>query len=541
MKKIKVIGGGLAGPEAALQAAAAGCEVHLYEMRPHRSTEAHQTSDFAELVCSNSLKSESEFSAPWLLKQEMRRANSFLLLDADATAVPAGHALAVDRELFSARVRQRLEQHSNITIHREEVLTLDEHSDDTITILATGPLTSPALTAELTRLTGSGHLAFYDSISPIVDASTIDMSKVYLAARWDRGTADYINCPFTKEEYNTFLDALTTAEKIEQKPWEQLPADANPTHLAQTAGQGSASAASPEGEASASSADSGHPHEAGAPPMTASPSSVSSSIAPSGHPHEASAPSSPTAPSSERVGSSGQTFVATAAPQKLQYFEGCLPIEETARRGRDTLRFGPMKPAGLTDPRTGRWPYACVQLRQENLRADSYNLVGFQNHLKFGEQARVLRLIPGLEHATFLRFGQIHRNTYIHAPSLLTETLQLRAHPSILIAGQLSGVEGYTESIASGLLAGRYAAALARGSACGFYPGPQPAPRASANGSLTHYITHADHKKFQPANITFDLLPPLEVDLHQKIRDKKERHRLQCERALEAWSEWLGE
>ena len=218
----------------------------------------------------------------------------------------------------------------------------------------------------------------------------------------------------------------------------------------------------------------------------------------------------------------------------MNYFEGCLPIEETARRGRDTLRFGPMKPAGLTNPKTGRWPYAAVQLRQENLRADSYNLVGFQNHLKFGEQARVLRLIPGLEHATFLRYGQIHRNTYIHAPSLLTETLQLRAHPSILIAGQLSGVEGYTESIASGLLAGRYAAALANGLQ------PIPAPRITANGSLTHYITHAETKKFQPANITFDLLLPLEDELRKKIRDKKERHRIQCERALTAWDEWLG-
>ncbi len=493
MKKIKVIGGGLAGPEAALQAAAAGCEVHLYEMRPHRSTEAHQTADFAELVCSNSLKSESENSAPWLLKQEMRRANSFLLLDADATAVPAGHALAVDRELFSQHVRQRLEQHPGITIHREEVLTLDEHDPDTITVLASGPLTSPALTAELTRLTGSDHLAFYDSISPIVDASTIDMSRVYLAARWDKGTADYINCPFTRDEYNTFLDALTSAEKIEQKSWEQLPSDNNPTHLANTTAVS-------------------HESQAGAPSMTVSPSWVGSSGIPSGPPREA---------------------PARAASATLQYFEGCLPIEETARRGRDTLRFGPMKPAGLTDPRTGRWPYACVQLRQENLRADSYNLVGFQNHLKFGEQARVLRLIPGLEHATFLRYGQIHRNTYIHAPSLLTETLQLRAHPSILIAGQLSGVEGYTESIASGLLAGRYAAALARGL------DPTPAPRASANGSLTHYITHADHKKFQPANITFDLLPPLEEELRKKIRDKKERHRLQCDRALEAWQTWL--
>ena len=453
MMKIKIIGGGLAGPEAALQAASFGCQVDLYEMRPHRSTEAHQTADFAELVCSNSLKSESENTAPWLLKQEMRRANCFLLREADATAVPAGHALAVDRVEFSKRVALLLEENPNITIHREEVLTLEEHDPNTITILASGPLTSPALAGELQRLTGADHLAFYDSISPIVDASTIDMEKVYFAARYDKGSADYINCPFTKEEYETFIDALATAEAIEQKSWEKLPEDGNPS----------------------------------------------------------------------------------AAPEKLHYFEGCLPIEETARRGRDTLRFGPMKPVGLTDPKTGRWPYAAVQLRQENLRADSYNLVGFQHHLKFGEQKRVLSLIPGLENATFLRYGQIHRNTYIHAPSLLTETLQLKAHPSIMIAGQLSGVEGYTESIASGLLAGRYAAALAQGIA------PTPAPRLSANGSLTHYITHAESKRFQPANITFDLLVPLEEELRRKIRDKKERHKLQCDRALEAWGLWLNQ
>ena len=453
MMKVKIIGGGLAGPEAALQAASFGCQVDLYEMRPHRSTEAHQTADFAELVCSNSLKSESENTAPWLLKQEMRRANCFLLREADATAVPAGHALAVDRVEFSKRVAMLLEENPNITIHREEVLTLDEHDPNTITILASGPLTSPALAGELQRLTGADHLAFYDSISPIVDASTIDMEKVYFAARYDKGSADYINCPFTKEEYETFIDALANAEAIEQKSWEKLPEDGNPS----------------------------------------------------------------------------------AAPEKLHYFEGCLPIEETARRGRDTLRFGPMKPVGLTDPKTGRWPYAAVQLRQENLRADSYNLVGFQNHLKFGEQKRVLSLIPGLENATFLRYGQIHRNTYIHAPSLLTETLQLKTHPSIMIAGQLSGVEGYTESIASGLLAGRYAAALAHGTQ------PTPAPRLSANGSLTHYITHAESKRFQPANITFDLLVPLEEELRKKIRDKKERHKLQCDRALEAWVSWLNQ
>ena len=480
MKKIKIIGGGLAGPEAALQAAAAGCHVDLFEMRPTRSTEAHQTADFAELVCSNSLKSESENTAPWLLKQEMRLASSFLLRAADATAVPAGHALAVDRIEFSKRVAHLLESNLNITIHREEVTHLDEHDPDTLTILASGPLTSAPLAAELQRLTGADHLAFYDSISPIVDATTIDMDRVFFAARYDKGTADYINCPFTREEYDRFLDALTTAEAIEQKPWEKLPEDGNPTHV---------------------------DTEPGAPPSTVS---------------------------SSKVGRSATAL----SPEKLHYFEGCLPIEETARRGRDTLRFGPMKPVGLTDPKTGRWPYAVVQLRQENLRADSYNLVGFQNHLKYAEQKRVLRLIPGLEDATFLRFGQIHRNTYIHAPSLLTETLQLRTHPHILVCGQLSGVEGYTESIASGLLAGRYAAALAQGLT------PQPAPRASANGSLTHYITHAagsdgGGKRFQPANITFDLLPPLEEDLRKRIRDKKERHRIQCDRALQAWNHWL--
>ncbi len=437
MKHVRVIGGGLAGPEAALQAAARGCRVTLYEMRPTRSTEAHQTEDFAELVCSNSLKSESENSAPWLLKQEMRAAGSFLLQDADATAVPAGHALAVDRVAFSARVKARLEGDANITVVREEVTSL-EAGDADVTILASGPLTSKALTDALQGITGADQLAFYDSISPIVDASTIDMEKVYFAARWDKGTADYINCPFTKEEYDAFIDALANAEQAEEKEWE-----------------------------------------------------------------------------------------------KLQYFEGCLPIEETARRGRDTLRFGPMKPAGLTNPKTGRWPYAAVQLRCENLRADSYNLVGFQNHLKYGEQARILRMIPGLERATFLRYGQIHRNTYVHAPSLLTETLQLKARPDVMIAGQLSGVEGYTESIASGMLAGMFAAAIVHGEE------PVMAPRASAHGSLMHYITHADAKKFQPANITFDLLPPLEEELRKKIRDKKERHRIQCERALEAWKEWV--
>jgi len=442
--KIRVIGGGLAGPEAALTAARLGCSVDLYEMRAMvdgqpKLTPAHQTTDFGELVCSNSLKSESPNTAPWLLKQEMRRGGSTLLRLADESAVPAGHALAVDRVEFSRRINEAIAAQPLIRVIREEVTSLDLDSPDApaLTILATGPLTSDALSAEIERITGSGHLAFYDSISPIVEADSIDMDRVYMAARWDKGTADYINCPMDRAEFDTFLDALLAAEPAETKEWE-----------------------------------------------------------------------------------------------KADYFEGCLPIEILARRGRDTLRFGPMKPVGLRDPRTGKTPWAVVQLRKENLRSDSYNLVGFQNHLKFGEQARVLRLIPGLENARFLRYGQIHRNTYIQAPILLDETLRLKKEPRLLFAGQLSGVEGYTESIATGLLAGIYAAALARGEE------PTPAPRASALGSLVHYITHADPKHFQPANITFDLLETLEEELRKKVRDKKERHRLVCERSLAAFDAW---
>ncbi len=433
--RIRVLGAGLAGPEAALQAARRGCCVDLYEMRPVRSTEAHQTADFAELVCSNSLKSESEHTAPWLLKQEMRRAGSALLQAADAAAVSAGHALAVDRVEFSRLVAEAIAAEPRIAVHREEVTAIDPA--DGWTVIASGPLTSPALSAAIAQLTGSEHLAFYDSISPIVDAESIDRNRVYMAARWDKGTADYINCPMTQEEYDRFYDALVTAESVHEKEWEKLP-----------------------------------------------------------------------------------------------YFEACLPMEELARRGRDTPRFGPMKPVGLRDPRTGKTPWAVVQLRCENLRADSYNLVGFQNHLKFSEQARVFRLIPGLENAKFLRYGQIHRNTYINAPRLLTETLQLRDHPRILFAGQISGVEGYTESIATGMLAGIYAAALAHGEQ------PEPIPRATGLGSLVHYITHADPAHFQPANITFDLLQPLEEELRRKVRDKRERHKLQCERSLAQFDAW---
>ncbi len=445
MKKVCVIGAGLAGSEAAWRCARRGVGVELFEMRPARATPAHQTDGFAELVCSNSLKSESENTAPWLLKQEMRRAGSLLLGVARETSVPAGHALAVDRAEFSRKVTEAISREPLITIRREEV-TLIEDGDLTngITIIATGPLTSDALSQEILRLSldpsragapaPHNNLYFYDSISPIVEADSIDMSKVYLAARYDKGSADYINCPMSKDEYDRFYNALIAAQSVEQKDWENL-----------------------------------------------------------------------------------------------NYFESCLPIEEIARRGRDTLRFGPMKPVGLKDPRTGRIPYAAVQLRQENLRADSYNLVGFQNHLRFGEQARVLSLIPGLENARFLRYGQIHRNTYINAPALLVPTLQMKTHPQVLFAGQICGVEGYVESIATGLMAGMNAAALAADG------NPAPPPRATAFGSLVNYITQADSKNFQPANITFDLLPALD----RKIRDRKERHRLQCELALGEFDEWL--
>jgi len=433
---IKIIGAGLAGCEAAWQCARRGLEVELFEMRPVKSTPAHQTDKFAELVCSNSLKSESQYSAPWLLKEEMRRAGSLLLETARQTQVPAGHALAVDRQAFAERVTELISREPRIKILRQEVARIEEEAG--CTVIATGPLTSDALSQEIARLTGGGHLFFYDSISPIVEADSIDMSRVYLAARYGKGTADYINCPFTKDEYDRFYDALIAAQPVEGHDWE-----------------------------------------------------------------------------------------------KLNYFEGCLPIEEIARRGRDTLRFGPMKPVGLADPATGKLAYAVVQLRQENLRADSYNLVGFQNHLKYGEQARVLRLVPGLENARFLRYGQIHRNTYIHAPSLLEATLNLKRHSNIFFAGQISGVEGYTESIAMGMLAGIHVARLNQGLQ------PIAPPRGSALGSLVNYICHAEGKSFQPANITFDLLPQLDEPTRRRVRDKGQRHRMICEKALQACTEWL--
>ncbi len=440
MDAIHIIGAGLAGCEAAWQAAESGARAVLYEMRPHQRTAAHKTDAFGELVCSNSLKSEQVNSAPWLLKQEIRQLGSLLMRAAEAARVPGGHALTVDREVFSAEITTAIESHPRIEIRREEVRKIP---CDSITILATGPLTSDALAEEISRVTGADRLFFYDSISPIVTADSIDMTLAFRASRYGKsldGTDDYVNCPFNKQQYETFIDALLTAGSYEP----HIPEDNTP------------------------------------------------------------------------------------------YFEGCLPIEEIARRGRDTLRFGPMKPAGLSDPRTGRWPYAAVQLRQENQRADSYNLVGFQNHMRFGDQARVFRLIPGLENAEFLRFGQMHRNTYINSPALLRPTLQLHSNERVFFAGQISGVEGYAESIATGLLAGRNAAALQRGAE------PDSFPRQTALGSLCHYITQADPKHFQPANITFDLLPALDDETKRRFRhDKKARHAEICRRAMTAFDEFL--
>jgi methylenetetrahydrofolate--tRNA-(uracil-5-)-methyltransferase len=434
---IHILGGGLAGCEAAYQVAKAGLSAILYEMRPVRQTPAHKSDRLAELVCSNSLKSEQENTAPWLLKEELRRLDSLLLGCAQATRVPGGHALTVDRDVFSAEVSRAIAAESRIEVRRQEIAAIP----DGLAIVATGPLTSDALASDIARITGSERLFFYDSISPIVDADSIDYSIAFRASRYGKsldGAADYLNCPFDKQQYDNFIDAVLEAR----------------SHT---------------------------PH------------------------------------------------IAADVP----YFEACLPIEELARRGRDTLRFGPMKPVGLMDPRTGRRPYAVVQLRQENLRANSYNLVGFQNYLKYGEQARILRMIPGLERAEFLRYGQIHRNTYINAPALLTGTLQLRTRPEIFFAGQISGVEGYVESIATGLMAGVHAAALARGEL------PRPLPRHCALGSLCAYVSGADPSDYQPANITFDLLPPLDDASRLRLRhDKGARHAEVCRRALVALEEY---
>jgi len=461
---IHVIGGGLACSEAAWQAAERGVPVTIHEMRPVRATAVHKTDRLAELVCSNSFRGDKLDNAVGLLKEEMRRLGSIVMRAADAARVPAGAALAVDRDRFSGGVTDAIASHPRVSLTREEIPRIPPSVDGPV-IIATGPLTSESLSADIAAMVGSDHLYFYDAISPIVLAESIDRSKVFRASRWGRslratgamsatgaqgatgaacgvddGEGDYLNCPFTKEEYERFYAELMSAERAPLHEFDQA-----------------------------------------------------------------------------------------------KFFEGCLPIEVMASRGVDTLRFGPMKPVGLTDPRTGREPYAAVQLRQDNLAGDHFSLVGFQTQMKWGEQARVLTLIPGLEHAEFVRFGMIHRNTYINGPTVLRDTWQSRRRDDLLFAGQISGVEGYVESAASGLIAGRNAAALALGE-----PLSTP-PRTTAIGALAYYVSHAEPRNYQPTNITFGIVAPLQpVDGRKVPRKKAERNVALSERALadlEAWIE----
>jgi methylenetetrahydrofolate--tRNA-(uracil-5-)-methyltransferase len=452
MPSVRIVGGGLAGCEAAWQIASRGIAVSLSEMRPVRPTQVHQTDHLAELVCSNSLRADKIDNAVGLLKAEMRRLGSLVVRAADATRVPAGAALAVDRHQFSALITREITSHPHITVVREELHEIPEcRGPEHPVIIATGPLTSQALSAAIAASVGQDYLYFYDAISPIVLAESIDREKVFRASRWGRslgapaepagpvcgvddGEGDYLNCPMTVDEYRRFYAALTGAEKATVHDLD-----------------------------------------------------------------------------------------------RERFFEGCLPIEVLAHRGEDTLRFGPMKPVGLDDPRTGRRPYAVVQLRQDNLAGDHYSLVGFQTQLKWGEQKRVLRMIPGLEHAEFVRFGMVHRNTYINGPTLLHETWQTRARPDLFFAGQISGVEGYVESAASGLLAGISAAALAAGGT------PRPAPRTTAIGALAYYVSHARAGGYQPSNITFGIMEPLA----DAPRHKLARKTAIAERALAALESWI--
>src|SRR5438552_783583 len=436
MNKVIVIGGGLAGVEAAWQAAETGTQVQLYEMRPVRQTPAHRTDKLAEIVCSNSLKSDEPGSASHLLKEELRSGDSLVMEAAGHTRVPAGAALAVDRQQFAEYITARIESHPNIQILREEAKSIPA---DDIAIIATGPLTSEALTNEVMKLTGDDQLYFYDAIAPIIAADSIDQTKAFRAARYGKGGDDYLNCPLNEKEYSEFYQALIAANSVPLQRFEDT-----------------------------------------------------------------------------------------------RWFEACLPIEELARRGVDTLRFGPMKPVGLIDPRTGREPYAAVQLRQENLMADAYSMVGFQNHLRYGEQARVLRMIPGLERAEFLQFGQIHRNTYINAPRVLAATMQMRTHQNIFFAGQITGVAGYVESVAMRWLAGLNAARFLRGEELLI------APPRSAIGALARYVSGAQTKNYQPVNITFALLEPLDADQARSVKRKRDRHLLQVKLALEEWDEWIS-
>lgn len=428
MSFVNVIGAGLAGSEAAWQIAQAGVEVRLYEMRPKKSTPAHHTSQFAELVCSNSLRGNSLQNAVGVLKEEMRRLNSVILASADATSVPAGGALAVDRETFSAMVTEKVKHHPLVTVIEEEVTTFPEG----ITVVATGPLTSEGLSKTIKDFNGSDGFYFYDAAAPIIEKSSINFDKVYLKSRYDKGEAAYLNCPMTKEEFETFREALISAEVAPLKEFE-----------------------------------------------------------------------------------------------KEKYFEGCMPIEVMAARGEKTMLFGPMKPVGLEDPKTGKRPYAVIQLRQDNAAASLYNIVGFQTHLKWGEQKRVFQMIPGLENAEFVRYGVMHRNSFMNSPELLLPTYQSKKDEKIFFAGQMTGVEGYVESAASGLIAGINAARLAKNEELIEFP------RETAIGSMAYYITHAEGKHFQPMNANFGLLP----ELPERIKDKKLRYETLANRALRALDE----
>jgi methylenetetrahydrofolate--tRNA-(uracil-5-)-methyltransferase len=435
--KIIVVGGGLAGSEAAWQAARRGLTVELHEMRPVRPTPVHKTSDLAELVCSNSLKSNLLDTASGLLKEEMRRLDSLIVRVADRVKVPAGGALAVDREAFARGVTDAIAAQPNIRLVRDEVTAIPELGP---CVLATGPLASDAIAAAIGAFTGTEYLYFFDAISPIIEADTIDRSKVFGASRYGKGGDDYLNCPMTEAEYDRFYQALITAAEVPSHEFEKRPATAT-----------------------------------------------------------------------------------ACAPGDIPYFEGCLPIEEMARRGRETLLFGPMKPVGLVDPRTGRQPFGVVQLRQDTLAADFYSMVGFQNHLKFGEQTRIFRMIPGLENAEFPRLGQVHRNSYINAPAVLLPTFQARRRRDLFFAGQISGVEGYLESAASGLIAGINAARLAENAPAVIFP------VTTALGALAHYISASESTNYQPTNVAFGLMPPLE----NNIRDKRRRKEAMVRRALD--------
>ncbi|MDU5333536.1 FADH(2)-oxidizing methylenetetrahydrofolate--tRNA-(uracil(54)-C(5))-methyltransferase TrmFO [Enterococcus sp.] len=428
VKTVNVIGAGLAGSEAAWQLAEAGVPVNLYEMRPVKSTPAHHTADFAELVCSNSLRGNNLTNAVGVLKEEMRCLNSLVIASADETAVPAGGALAVDRNNFSARITEKLKAHPMVKVISEEITKIPEG----ITIIATGPLTSEALAEQIADYNGSHGFYFYDAAAPIIDSSTIDREKVYLKSRYDKGEAAYLNCPMTEEEFMRFYEALITAEVAPQKEFE-----------------------------------------------------------------------------------------------KEKFFEGCMPIEVMAKRGIKTMLFGPMKPVGLEDPKTGKRPYAVIQLRQDNAAASMYNIVGFQTHLKWGEQKRVFQMIPGLENAEFLRYGVMHRNSFINSPELLRSTYQSKKRDDLFFAGQMTGVEGYVESAGSGLVAGLNAARLAKDEELIEFP------RETAIGSMAYYITHAEGKHFQPMNANFGLFP----SLPERIRDKKLRYETLAERALNALTE----